>query len=161
MAKGKFFGFLGKVGKLVGTVIPGAAVAGKLAENAAALIAKKKTPAQKAADEKKVAEQAKATGALLGGATEGESKLLVLFGNVWTFVKKYWYVVLPAFVAVIYLLLFRKKKRAVGGHRVRRSSRTPKRIIRRSSKTKNKRLTGQAFVKKMRLAKLRAARKRK
>jgi hypothetical protein len=35
MAKGKFLGFLGKVGALVGTVIPGAAVAGNLATKAA------------------------------------------------------------------------------------------------------------------------------
>jgi hypothetical protein len=115
MAKGKFLGFLGKVGGLVGNVIPAAGVAGKLATNASNLIKAKLKPSEKQKEQnnKQTERETKVAAAVLGGTSEGWAKFSVAMGEIWDFVVKYWWAFLPAIGTLIWLVFFKKKRRRV------------------------------------------------
>lgn len=153
MANGKFLGFLGKVGNLIGNVIPGAGVAGKLATNASNMVKAKlnPSPAQKAANAKQVDKESDVAALMLAGKSEFGAKLSVFLKTVWEFIVKYWYVFLPGVIILLYLLIFRRKKT------YRKTRRSGSRYIpvtrKRTSKPK-----GSAWARKMLLARRRKAR---
>lgn len=159
MAKGKFLGFLGKVGNLAGAVIPGAGVAGKLAERASQIVKSKLKPAaeQKAAKEKKDEQGAKVVEARLRGSSETMAKLSVAAGNVWEFIKKYWWAFLPAALVGIYLIFFNKPRR-VTRRRTTITRSAPAR--RKGTASKGTASKGTAWSRKMLLARRRKARKK-
>lgn len=152
MAKGKLLGFLGKVGSLVGNVIPGAGVAGNLASNAAKMIRAKGE--EKAVLKKQVEKDKEIVRGVLGGQSVTGSKVRVKLMDAWEFVKKYWWAFLPAALVGIYLIFF-KTKRATRRSRPRTNrSYTP--VRRKRSATPK----GSAWARKMLLARRRKARKK-
>jgi len=156
MAKGKFLGFVGKVGSLLGNVIPGAGVAGKLATNAGKLMADKSAQeALKKERDKQATKEAKVLGGLLGGSTLGTSKLSVFLGDAWIWIKQNWYIVLPAVIAIIWVLFFKKKTRSTTRRRSTGAKYTP--VRRKRSATPK----GSAWARKMLLARRRKANARK
>jgi len=156
MAKGRFLGFIGKVGALAGNIIPGAGVAGKLAENASKLMKDKSAQAElKKSREKQIEKETKIAGAYLSGGSPFMAKVGDFLGNAWEFTKKNWYIVLPAIFAVLWVLFFKKKT----GVRRRRPT-----MARRSSPVRRKlsaRPKGSAWARKMLLARRKKARARK
>lgn len=156
MAKGRFLGFIGKVGALAGNIIPGAGVAGKMAENASKLMKDKSAQAElKKSRDKQIEKETKIAGAYLSGGSPFLAQLGDWFGNAWEFTKKNWYIVLPAALALLWVLFFKKK-----GNTRRRSRPT----ARRSSPVRRKRSAqpkGSAWARKMLLARRRKARSRK
>lgn len=155
MAKGKILGFLGKVGSLIGNVIPGAGVAGKLAENAGKLMKDKSAQAAlKKSREQQVAKETAIAGAYLTGGSPFVARLGEWFRNAWDFTKKNWYIVLPAVLAIIWVLFFSKKTRPR-----RRSYSRPRALPVRHKKSARPR--GSAWARKMLLARRRKARARK
>lgn len=156
MAKGRFLGFIGKVGALAGNIIPGAGVAGKLAENASKLMKDKSAQAEiKKSREKQIEKETKIAGAYLTNGSPFMAKLGDFFSNAWEFTKKNWYIVLPAVLALLWVLFFKKKGS------VKRRSRP---AMRRSTPVRRKRSAtprGSAWARKMLLARRKKARARK
>lgn len=156
MGKGRFMGFVSKVGSLVGTVIPGAGVAGALAGNAAKLMKNKAAQETIKKEQKKANEKnAKIVGSMLGGESPFMAKFGQVISDAWTFVKKNWYIVLPAALAVVWLLFFKKKTRSTTRRRTTRAKYTP--VRRKRSATPK----GSAWAAKMLRARRAKARKRK
>jgi len=156
MAGGKFLGFVGKVGSLIGNVVPGIGIAGKLATNAGALMKDKAAKdALKKEQAKQEEKQTKIIGGVLGGSSLGTSKLSVFLSDAWDWIKKNWYIVLPAVFAIIWLLFFQKKGRSAPR---RRSSGAKYIPVRRKATARPK---GSAWARKMLLARRRKANARK
>jgi hypothetical protein len=156
MGKGRFMGFVSKVGSLVGTVIPGAGVAGALAGNASKLMKDKALKESLKKEQKKANEKsAKIVGSMLGGSSPFMSKVSQVLSDAWEFTKKNWYIVLPAVIAVIWVLFFKKKTRSATRRRTTRAKYTP--VRRKRSATPK----GSAWAQKMLRARRAKARRRK
>lgn len=157
MAKGRFMGFVSKVANLAGAVIPGAGVAGKLAENASRLMKDKDAQATlKKERQKQIDKETKIAGAMLGGQSSGMAKFQLILSDAWEFVKNNWYIVLPAVLALLWVLIFRKKK--VGRRPARRATGKKYIPVRRKWTAQPK---GSAWARKMLLARRKKARARK
>lgn len=158
MGKGRLMGFISKAANLVGTVIPGAAVAGSIAGKAASLMKDKSVRETLKKEQKKANEKtAKVVGSMLGGSSAGMAKFQLILSDTWEFIKKNWYIVLPAAIALIWILFFKKKSR---GATRRRGTRTPISSTRRRA-ARRRVGNGSAWAAKMLKARRAKARSRK
>lgn len=161
MSKGRFMGFISKAAVLAGSFIPGAAVAGTIAGKAAEFIKNKDLQKKIWSDQKKQNEKStKYVGSVLGGNSPGTAKFGIVLSDIWDFVRKNWYLVLPGVLALMWVLFFKKKSRVTRRRRTftpRSRGLTNRRPVKKSS------ANGKAWAHRMLLARRRkaAARRRK
>ena len=111
MAKGKFLNWASNKAKLLEGVVPGIGIAGALASSASKMMAKKQSPAQKKKTEDKVAAAQLKINYVAGTMTPME-RLKIFAMSAWVFMTKYWFAFLPAVLVLMYLLVFKTKRRA-------------------------------------------------
>jgi uncharacterized membrane protein len=164
-AAGKVFGATNKAfnfaAKSAGINLNVPDVGGILAKNASAVLMGKKAdqgPLKKA--NVQIADGLSYTASINAGDSPNMAKFKLYLSKAWAWIKIYWWIILPALIIVVYFVFFNKKK--TYRRRARRSvaRSTKPTAIRRRRKSKT-RLSGSAFARKMRLAKLRKARARK